>query len=82
MPTLVLHMMNEDPVVGEVDFLPVKTDMIIYLNNPRRRDGKTLPYLDVGVKSAAWPISRLSFFEILPEISGEEISEEPRGNYD
>jgi hypothetical protein len=62
MPTLVLHMINEDPVVGEVDELPVKTDTLIFLSNPRRRDGRVLPYLEEKVTTASWRISRLSFF--------------------
>ncbi len=73
MPTLVLHMNNEDPVVGEVDDLPVKTDTLIYLKNPRRRDGKDLPYVEQNVTTTAWPIARLSFFEVLPGMEDEEI---------
>jgi len=73
MPTLVLHMQNEDPVVGEVDEIPVKTDTLIILKNPRRRDGKDLPYLEENVNSVAWPVSRLTFIEILPGGDDEEI---------
>lgn len=73
MPILILHMLNEDPVVGDVDELPLKTDTLIYLKNPRRRDGKDLPYLEVDVTSAAWPLARLSFIEILPGSEEEEI---------
>lgn len=73
MPTLVLHMLNEDPIVGEVDEIPVKTDTLIFLKNPRRRDGKDLPYLEESVSSVAWPVSRLTFFEIMPGGEEEEI---------
>lgn len=73
MPTLVLHMMNEDPVVGDVDELPQKTDTLIFIKNPRRRDGKDLPYLELNVTSAAWPVVRLSFVEVLPGAEEEEI---------
>lgn len=73
MPTLVLHMHNEDPVVGEVDDLPAKTDTLVYLKNPRRRDGKDLPYVEQNVTTTAWPIARLSFFEVLPGMEDEEI---------
>jgi len=73
MPTIVLHMQNEDPIVGEVDELPSKTDAIIYLSNPRRRDGKDLPYLEENVTKVAWPIARLSFIEIMPGDHEEEI---------
>ena len=73
MPTLVLHMQNEHPVVGEGDEIPVKTDTLIILKNPRRRDGKDLPYLEENVSSVAWPVSRLTFIEILPGGDDEEI---------
>jgi len=66
-------MQNEDPVVGEVDEIPVKTDTLIILKNPRRRDGKDLPYLEENVSSVAWPVSRLTFIEILPGGDDEEI---------
>jgi len=65
--TIILHMLNEDPVVGEVEELPATTDTLIYINKPRRRDGKTLQYIEPSVTLAAWPISRLSFFEVVPE---------------
>jgi hypothetical protein len=68
MRTLVLHMTNEDPVVGEVEEEPVKTDTLIFLNNPRRRDGRSLPYLEENVTKVAWPVSRLSFIEVMPII--------------
>ncbi len=70
MPTVILHMINEDPVVGELDELPATTDTMIYIRKPRRRDGKMLHYMEPSVNLAAWPVSRLSFFEVLPE--GEE----------
>mgnify|MGYP006927344405 FL=1 len=73
MITLVLHMLNEDPVVGEVEDLPIKTDTIIFLHNPRRRDGKELPYLEHNTTTAAWPLARLSFFEVLPGTEEEPI---------
>jgi hypothetical protein len=55
-------MQNEDPIVGEVDELPSKTDAIIYLSNPRRRDGKDLPYLEENVTKVAWPIARFFLY--------------------
>lgn len=79
MPTLVLHMTNEDPVVGEVDVLPVKTDTLIFLTNPRRRDGRALSYLEESVMTVAWPVSRLSFFEIMPEIVENEEPQSTQG---
>ncbi len=73
MPSLVIHLLNEDPVLGEVDELPQKSDVIIIVKNPRRRDGKDLPYLDASVTNVVWPLSRISFIEILPGEKDEEI---------
>lgn len=73
MPVIILHMLNEDPVVGDIEALPQKSDTLIYIKNPRRRDGKDLPYLEPNVNTAAWPVNRLSFIEVLPGSEEEEI---------
>ena len=33
--TLILHIVNTDPVVGEVDELPSPTDSLVAINNPQ-----------------------------------------------
>jgi hypothetical protein len=71
--TIVLHIQNTDPVVGEVDQLPSPGDNLIILNNPRRLDGKDVPYLAENATSVGWPIERLNFIEILPGKDDEEI---------
>jgi hypothetical protein len=73
MPMVVLHMLNEDPVMGEMDQLPQRNDTVVYLNNPRRRDGKDLSYLEAEVNTVMWPMSRISFIEILPSSEDEKI---------
>ncbi len=73
MPTVLLHLNNEDPVLGEMDEMPAPGDSIIILKNPRRKDGKDLPYVDPSVTTVVWPVSRLTFLEILPAVTDEEI---------
>jgi hypothetical protein len=73
MPSLVVHLMNEDPVVGEVDALPTPSDYTILLRNPRRRDGKDLSYLDTNVTNVIFPIHRISFIEVVTLGEEEEI---------
>ncbi len=74
MPTTVLvHLSGEDPVVGEIDELPTPTDTTITVNNPRRRDGKDLPYLEGNVVTVVWPMHRINFVEILPTAEEEEL---------
>ena len=43
--TLILHIHNTEPVVGEVEELPSPTDTLIVLDNPRMRDGKDVQFL-------------------------------------
>jgi hypothetical protein len=43
--TVIIHMSNEDPIVGELDELPGASDTLIVVNSPRRRDGKDVQYL-------------------------------------
>ena len=73
MPTVLLHIANEDPILGEIDQLPGPVDTIILVKNPRRRDGKDLPNLMSSVTQVIWPIIRMSFIEIIPGEGEEEI---------
>lgn len=71
--TVLIHLVNEDPVVGEVEELPNPTDQIIRVQNPRKRDGKDVHYLQTDVTTVIWPWSRVSFIEVLPSSSEDEI---------
>jgi hypothetical protein len=73
MPTVLVHIQNEDPVLGEMDALPGAGDTLILVRNPRRRDGKDIHYLEANVSSVYWPINRINFIEIIPSAEEEEI---------
>lgn len=70
---LIVHIQNEPPVIGEVDELPVLSDTMVLLNNPRRLDGKDLPYLAENVVAVYWPLERINFVEVVAEVAEEEI---------
>jgi hypothetical protein len=67
---VLIHLLNEEPVLAEMENLPGPTDTLFVALNPRTRDDKDLRYLATNVTTVIWPISRLTFLEILP--SGEE----------
>ena len=71
--TLVVHIMNTDPVVGEVDELPLAQDTMVKISNPRRLDGKDIHYLAENAITVYWPIERINFIEILGSDHDEEI---------
>lgn len=71
--TVVLHVQNSEPVLGEVEELPTPSDKLIIVKNPRQKDGKDLQYLAEHVITVIWPVDRLSYIEVLPGEEDEEI---------
>ena len=71
--TVVIHISNEDPIVGELDELPAANDTIITVHSPRRRDGKDVQYLSSDIVMIIWPISQISFIEVMPSEGEERI---------
>ncbi len=73
MISVILHIQNEDPIVGEVDALPGSSDQIITVKSPRRRDGKDISYINNNVTTVIWPLSRVNFIEVMSDGAEEEI---------
>lgn len=73
MPSVLIHISNEDPVLGEIDALPAPTDVLLTVKNPRRKDGKDLHYVEANVSTVIWPITRINFIEVIPTGEEEEI---------
>lgn len=71
--SLVVHVQNTDPILGETDELPTPSDNMVMLKNPRRMDGKDLHYLAENVMVVYWPIERINFIEVLSEGQEEQI---------
>ncbi len=68
--TIQIHILNEDPIVAEVEALPGTHDTLLVVMNPRLRDGKDLRYVAPNVTSVIYPLARINFIQVLP--SGEE----------
>lgn len=73
MLTILLHLQNDDPIMGEIEEIPQKTDNLLLVKNPRRKDGKDLPYIDQSVTNVIWPLWRINFIEIMGTEKEEEI---------
>ena len=71
--TVLIHISNEDAVVGEIDEMPSSGDLIITVKNPRKRDGKDLKYLQNDVTTVIWPWARINFVELLPSDTEDKI---------
>lgn len=73
MPSVIVHFLNEDPIVGEVDVLPSPTDTLVSVKNPRKKDGKDVPYLEANATVVVWPLGRISFIEVVSTGAEEEF---------
>lgn len=71
--SVILHISNEEPIVGDLEDMPQAGDTVLILNNPRKRDGKDIPYLAADVTTVMWPWSNVNFLEIMPAEAEEEI---------
>ena len=68
--TVLIHISGEEPIVGEIEEMPKTTDNMLIVQNPRKRDGKDIHYVDNEVTTVIWPWDKINFLEVLP--SGEE----------
>ena len=73
---VILHILNSEPILGEIDELPAPTDNIITVHNPRHIDGKDVEYIQDQVATVIWPLEKINFIEIMP---GEDDDEDNIG---
>ncbi len=71
--SVIIHIRNAEAMLAEIDDLPGPTDTLIKLSNPRQRDGKDLIFLEHNVVTVYWPWSEISFMEVLPGDTAEEV---------
>ena len=73
MPTVLIHVLNEEAVVGEIECIPEPTDQVLIVNNVRLRDGRDVSYLLPETDTVVFPWTRIHCVEILPSEEEEEI---------
>lgn len=73
MITVIVHINNEDPIMGEIEELPQPSDQIIMLKNPRKKDGKDVHYLEPNVNLVIWPFHRITFIEMIQDVEEDQI---------
>ena len=70
---VIIHIINADPVLGEIEEMPKSGDTMLKVINPRLRDGRDLHYIQPGVDTVLWPVTQITFVEILPSQHDEQI---------
>ncbi|MGC9397504.1 MAG: hypothetical protein ACP5HM_00025 [Anaerolineae bacterium] len=71
--TILIHVMNEDAVIGEMEEIPDPADQFLLVKSPRLRDGRDVPYFLPETNQAIYPWHRIHSVEILPQEGEERI---------
>jgi len=73
---VIVHLMNEDPVLAEMEEMPQAGDTSITVFDPRREDGNPIHYLREDAAAVVFPMHRISSLELVGEerVTEEEIT--------
>jgi hypothetical protein len=71
--TVLIHIQNEEAVVGEIEQIPEPTDQVLVVSNVRYRDGRDVSYVLPETNTVVYPWARIHCMEILPGEEEEEI---------
>ncbi|HNT73796.1 MAG TPA: hypothetical protein PKH77_02120 [Anaerolineae bacterium] len=71
--TILLHILNEDAVVGEIEELPEPTSQYLLIRSPRLRDGRDVTYFLPETNVVIYPWSRIMSIEVLTTEGEEKI---------
>lgn len=69
----IIHLVDEDPIVAELEDLPDPSSQFVTLYNPRRRDGRTANFLDANVDTVLFAWHRISHIQLLPKADLEQV---------
>ena len=73
MQSILVHIVNEEAILCEVDKLPDPSDQVLYLHNMRRRDGTDVHYVDDEVMTIVVPWHRIKFIQVLPTSDVDDV---------
>ncbi|HLT19634.1 MAG TPA: hypothetical protein VKZ96_09265 [Thermomicrobiales bacterium] len=68
-----IHIISEDPVLGELDEMPDPTHTFLRVRNATKKDGKPLDMIDARTTSIAYPWSRITYVEFFNEDTQREV---------
>lgn len=71
--TVMIHLLNEDAVVAEIERMPEPGDQVLIVSNLRLRDGRDVSYVLPETNTVVYPWTRIHCLEILPSDKEEKI---------
>ena len=70
---VMLHLTNDELILGEIDQLPDPSDQFMIIHDPRQPDGTTLVYLQEDVTAILIPWHQTKLVQLLPGTGIEEV---------
>ena len=71
--TVLIHVLNEEAVVGEIDNMPEPRDQVLIVDNVRYRDGRNVSYVLPETSTVIYPWMRIHWVEVMPGEEEEDI---------
>src|SRR5690606_5542741 len=69
----VIQLLDEEPIVGELEGLPDPSAQFVTVLNPRRRDGRAVAFLDNNVETVLFAWHRISNIQLLPDVDIDKV---------
>lgn len=63
--SVIIHLVNEDPILADMETLPSETATCVAFTNPRKRDGKMAQWVTPGATAFILAMSRINFIEVM-----------------
>lgn len=63
---IIVHIMNEEAFVADIEEMPNPTDTFLTFSNPRKRDGKPVSFGAEGSAAFMVPWHRITYIELVP----------------
>jgi hypothetical protein len=71
--TVLIHILNEEAVVGEIEEFPEASDQVLIVSNVRYRDGRQISYVLPETDTVIYPWVRIHCVEIMPGEEKEDV---------
>ena len=70
---VLIHLIDEEFVLGEVDQLPNPADQFMIIHKPRQQDGTKLAYIQENVPTILIPWHQIIYVQLLPGSGIDEV---------
>ncbi|NLE45922.1 MAG: hypothetical protein GX620_14465 [Chloroflexi bacterium] len=71
--TVLIHLLNEEPILAEVAEAPQASDQVLIVSNVRRRDGREVSYILAEASKVVFPWTRIHCVELLRSEADEDV---------